>query len=374
MKKSFLFTLAICLATPTWAETPEESSELESEGSGFVTSALNNAIESAWAAAPQNSTSASSSLQYGRKVTGFASAPKFGGYYIGKYEYSDRDAAKGGSGFSQRLIRAYVDGTILNDFKYRIQVQINNDKFHMKDVFIEWQRYDFARIKVGQFKRAFGFENPMNPWDILSGDYSYFTKKMTADYKGDTWGGGGRDQGIQVQGDFLKIGQDNHYLIHYQAGVWNGEGINKSDADGKKDYIGTIQFQPVKGLFIGAFGWTGEAGGEKRDKYAFGFKYDDKAGWSVRGEWGHNHYSSGNDDVWYIVGGVPVNDWFKVNAQYQTYRPGKSWTTAQCTYSIIPEFQIHKNLKLQLQYNWNDFRATYDKHFNQLCAELYFRF
>ena len=63
-------------------------------------------------------------------------------------------------------MRFYVDGTILRDFAYRIQVQTNNDKFHMKDYFIEWRRYKALRIKMGQFKRAFGMENPMNPWDI----------------------------------------------------------------------------------------------------------------------------------------------------------------------------------------------------------------
>lgn len=374
MKKIFLLTLALSMGASSWAETAPEASGVESEGSGFLTSALNNAIESAWVPAAQDNASSSGKMQYGRKVTGYVSAPKFGGYYIGKYEYNDRDGAKGGPGFSQRLIRLYVDGTILRDFKYRIQVQTNNDKFHMKDVFIEWQRYDFLRVKVGQFKRAFGFENPMNPWDILTGDYSYFTKKLTGDYRDDAWGGGGRDQGIQLQGDVVKVGEDQHYLIHYQAGIWNGEGINKSNADGKMDYIGTIQFQPVKGLLIGAFGWTGEGNGEKRDKYAFGVKYDDPAGWSLRGEWGHSHYTGRNDDAWYIVGGMPVNDWFKLCAQYQTYRPGKSWAAAQCTYSLIPEFQLHKNLKFQLQYNWNDFRSSADKHFNQLWAEVYFRF
>ena len=334
------------------------------EPSGFLTSALNSSVETAM----------NDDVEYGRKVTAYASAPKFGGYVIGKYSYSDKDGALGGDGFNQRLIRFYVDGTILNDFKYRIQVQTNNDKFHMKDFFIEWQKFEFAKIKVGQFKRAFGFENPMNPWDISTGDYSYFTKKMTGDYKDDTWGGGGRDQGIQVQGDFLKIGEDNHNLIHYQVGMWNGEGINKKDEDGKKDFIGTIQFQPVKGLVIGAFGWTGECAGEQRDRYAFGVKYDSKAGLTVRGEYGHSHYTSRNDDAWYLVVGQPINSWFKVSAQYQTYRSGKSWSNAQCTYSLIPEFQLHKNLKFQIQYNYNNFRGSADRHFNEVWAETYFRF
>ena len=77
-------------------------------------------------------------VQYGRNITDFAGTPKVGGYVIGKYAYTDQDDKHDGDGFTQRLVRLYVDGTILNDFKYRVQVQINNDKFHMKDYFVEW--------------------------------------------------------------------------------------------------------------------------------------------------------------------------------------------------------------------------------------------
>ena len=46
----------------------------------------------------------------------------------------------------------------------------------------------------------------------------------------------------------------------------------------------------------------------------------------------------------------------------------------QTILSVIPEFQIHKNLKLQLQYNFNNNNYGSEKHFNELWAELYFRF
>ena len=49
----------------------------------------------------------------------------------------------------------------------------------------------------------------------------------------EAWGGGGRDMGIQVQGDFMPVGADNHNLFHYQVMVSNGPGINVSDNDGK---------------------------------------------------------------------------------------------------------------------------------------------
>ena len=352
------------------------------EPSGFFTSMVNEAVASGMEAAPAAAPApaASQEMTYGRTVTDFVSAPKFGGYVIGKYDYSDKDGGHGGNGFTQRLVRFYVDGTILKDFAYRIQIQTNNASFHMKDFFVEWRKYKFAQIKIGQFKRAFGFENPMNPWDISTGDYSLMTKLMTGhnDYLGaDAASNGGRDQGIQVQGDFMPFGSDNHNLFHYQVMVSNGPGINVSDNDGKKDITGTLQVQPVKGLFLGVFGWKGTfrnaSGDHSRNRYAFGAKYD-KNGYCFRTEYAHGQSDLGNADAWYVVGAAPLNDWFRLSAQYQTARKGKSWQTAQCVYSLIPEFQLHKNLKLQLQYNWNDNRGAADKHYNEFWVETYFRF
>ncbi len=372
---------------PMWANNPENNtSEFVSEEpleSGVFTSMLNSAVAGAMESPRQAAVSADEpAMEYGRNVTGFVSAPKFGGYVISRYQYSDKDGAKGGPGFNQRLVRFYVDGTILKDFAYRIQLQTNNDGFHMKDFFVEWKKFDAFKVKVGQFKRAFGFENPMNPWDISTGDYSLMTKLLTGhgDYLGaDTKGSanGGRDLGIQVQGDLAPVGSDHHYLLHYQVMLSNGTGINCNDNDGKKDITATLQFQPIKGLFLGAFGWKGsflQNGVDcSRNRYAFGVKYD-KNGYCLRSEYAHGQSNLGNADAWYVVAAAPINSWFRLSGQYQTARVGKVWNHAQVMYSLIPEFQLHKNLKLQIQYNFNDNRYGADKHYNELWAEMYFRF
>ena len=385
MKKLFLSIFALSLSLTAFANDNNTDSDFMSEETleeGFVTHYINRSIENAM----QAQTAKAEELKYGRAVTGFVSAPKFGGYVIGRYQYSDQYGKKGGAGFNQRLVRFYVDGTILKHFAYRIQVQTNNDSFHMKDFFVEWKRYGFFKIKAGQFKRAFGFENPMNPWDISTGDYSLMTKYLTghsdylgADVKGSA--NGGRDIGIQVQGDFLPVGKDNHMLFHYQVMVSNGPGINTSDNDGKKDITATLQVQPIKGLFIGAFGWkgtfdatdsTGKTVNHSRNRYAFGAKYDN-SGYVFRSEYAHGQSDLGNCEAFYAVAGAPLNDWFKVSAQYQ-WANNEMKGQKQTILSVIPEFQIHKNLKLQLQYNFNNNNYGSEKHFNELWAELYFRF
>lgn len=352
-----------------------------------------------------DATTPSGTPELSRKLTDYASTPKFGGYFIGKYDYSDREgqSTNGGfsqregqptnGGFSQRLIRLYVDGTILNDFKYRIQLQTTNDAFHVKDVFVEWQKYKEAMVKIGQFKRAFTFENPYNPWDVGTGDYSQAVKKMAGfgDVSGEPSSCGGRDQGIQVQGDLLPSSTDGHRYIHYQLALYNGQGINTSDTDKRKDLIGTVQFQPIKDLYIGVFGWTGSYTANQvtvdRNRYAISAKYEHD-GWSARAEYihsqGHNtakynaikntFADAGKADGWYATVGVPVTPWLKVYGKYDVYRDDATWATAKTIYSLAPNFQIHKNLMLQLQFLHTHDRIGTDKDYNEIWAQTYVRF
>jgi len=329
-------------------------------------------------------------LQYGRNVKDFASTPKVGGYVIGKYAYTDQAKKHDGDGFSQRLVRLYVDGTILNDFKYRVQLQLNNDKFHMKDYYVEWAHWKEFSVKVGQYKRAFLFENPYNPWNVGFGDYSQITKKLSGmgDYCGEGSSVGGRDQGIQIQGDLFPAA-DGHRYLHYQLQLMNGQGINVADANARKDIIGTLQVQPITDLYIGAFGWKGNYTDGTvtvdRNRWAVSAKYEHND-WSARVEYAHSEgyklsdwddsnkvfNGTGKADGWYAAVGVPVNDWLKIYGKYDVYRDQADKASMNTVYSIAPNIQIHKNLMLQLQYNLVDNEAS--SKWNEVWAEFYVRF
>ena len=329
--------------------------------------------------------------QLGRRVTDYASTPRFGGYFIGKFTYTDQAGQQGGNGFSQRLIRLYVDGTILTDFKYRMQMQANNASFHMKDYYIEWAHWKEFAIKVGQYKRAFLFENPYNPWDVGFGDYSQIVKKFSGmgDRCGEAASNGGRDQGIQIQGDLFPSAADGHRYLHYQFQLMNGQGINTADVNRAKDIIATVQFQPIKDLYVGGFGWKGTytASGTTVDRrrWAVSAKYEHRD-WTARAEYvcseGHKiselradgtFSGTGRADGWYAAVGIPCNDWLKVYTKMDVYRDQATEQSMRVLYSLAPNLQIHKNLILQLQYNYVDDRPTAST-WNELWAELYVRF
>ena len=322
------------------------------------------------------------SADYGYKQTGFMSTPKVGAYIIGSYKYSDLAGANDGPGFGCRLIRAYVDGSIFNDFKYRVQFQAGGGTPHVKDYYIEWAKYKEFSVKMGQFKRAFTFENPMNPWDVGVGDFSFLVQKFAG--MGDRLGEanmGGRDQGIQFQGDLFPVGDEQYRLLHYQLGVWNGQGINATDVNSTKDIIGTIQFQPIKGLYVGAFGWKGSwtnAGGTelKRERVSFGTKFD-RDNWTVRAEYATavagEKAESGAADALYVTVGVPVFDWLKVYAKWDEFRSAATAATSHDMYSCALNFRLHKNVNFQLEYRRHENQLLPNPGYNEIWLQTYIR-
>ena len=90
----------------------------------------------------------------------------------------------------------------------------------------------------------------------------------------------GRDIGVQLQGDVFKTAS-GRALLHYQVGVFNGQGINTKDVDNQKDVIGGLWVMPVQGLRIGAFGWTGSYARKGSD----GIKSLDKNRYAISGEY-----------------------------------------------------------------------------------------
>lgn len=328
------------------------------------------------------------------KIADYVTVPKFGGYIVGTYKYNSQEGKNGGDGFGLRYLRLYLDGTVLKDFKYRVQMNVSGEpgsknSARVIDAFISWQKWAPLGIKLGEYKRCFTFENPMNPWDIASGDYTQLTKHFTG-MGGDLYQGaansGGRDLGVQIYGDAFKVGKTQHYLLHYQAGFYNGQGINTSDKDKEKDYIATVQLQPLKGLYVGVFGWSGSffdgAQSNYFKRWAAGVSYEGL--FSARAEYARNIYADGADthglgqksDAWYIRMGIPTWRWLRVNLGYDAYRKDMStWTSLNSIYSLGLQARPHKNLQFQLQWNYCHNNASgVDKDYHQLWTQAYIRF
>ena len=312
---------------------------------------------------------------------------KFSGYGMVQYQASDKKDAETNS-FNLRLVRLALEGRVHKDFYWKAQMQINGNTYdpdklktdiRLVDLFGEWQKFEFFRVKAGQFKRPFTFENPMHPITQGFMSYSQGVSQLSgfSDRTGEQ-GSNGRDIGVQIQGDFLKVGERN--LLHYQVGVFNGEGINQKDKDNRKDIIGGLWVMPVDGLRIGAFGWTGSrAGVGEKNRYAISGEYA-KNDWTFRSEYIHSQ-GYGKDvsfgdkaDALYALCIAPIiKKKLHVKARYDVYRESKQWTTSKAFYEIGADYSFTKNLQLNLEYARVVERKG-DYNYNLVDVELDFRF
>ena len=336
------------------------------------------------------------------------SKPKFSGYAIGQYQYNGQHGAESNS-FNLRMVRMSLSGRILGDFAYLLQGQVNGntstlgDSPRMVDVYIEWQKLPFLKIKAGQFKRPFTFENPMNPIDQGFMGYSQNIMKLAGfnDRVGEH-SSNGRDIGVQVQGDLVETASGRP-LLHYQVGVFNGQGINTKDVDNRKDVIGGAWVMPVEGLRIGAFGWTGSyarkgSDGVKslsKNRYVISGEYvfDD---WTFRSEYIHStgygfktvynqsadakaddvNTSAGNkSDGFYALAIAPViKKKLHVKARYDLYRPQAEWGTSKTYYEVGVDYMFCKNLQINLEYAFVNDRSLDRSNYSMIDTQLSFRF
>ena len=323
----------------------------------------------------------------------------FGGYVMGKASVTDQDQSTHSS-FDLRMARAYVNGQVL-DLKYRLQMEVtgggvgetNEKSVRIVDAYGEWAKYKYFTVRFGQFKRAFTFENPMNPWDIGFGAYSQLITKLAgmSDRVGEH-SSGGRDIGVQVAGDLLPVGNDKHNFLHYQLALYNGQGINQKEKNNGKDLIGGAYVYPIKELAIGVFGWNGSFTKNEitvdRRRMAVGLKYESK--WTVRAEYATSKGYKISDytedgtlkatacdkaDAWYMTIGAPLSKKLKVYAKWDVYRDTREWDSMKALYCLTANYYFHKNFKLQANYSYTrDKSTTKDGRYNTFDLQMYWRF
>ena len=381
--------------------------------------------------------SASAQKKQTIELPSWLSNVKLSGYGMTQYQYSGQKNAESNS-FNIRMGRIALEGRIADDFYWKTQIQFNGNTSNlgasprMVDLFAEWQKYDYFKVKIGQFKNPFTFENPMHPIDQGFMGYSQNVSKLAgfSDRAGEH-ASNGRDIGLQLQGDFLKNANGRN-LLHYQIGVFNGEGINTKDVDNQKNVIGGVWLMPVSGMRIGAFGWTGsyarkgnwtetvadptssvtpgatneithtnEVRSLNQNRYAFSFEYK-KDGWTVRSEYIHStgkafakSLTSFNDanskdcsinekigdkaqGVYGLViaplAQLPKNSRIDIKARYDMYQPNGKNNMQKTQYEAGLNFHIGKRISILTEYALVNDKTLAKHNYSMADAEFCFRF
>lgn len=151
---------------------------------------------------------------------------KVGGYLQANYESGDQpDARYAGieDRFLIRRARINVSGAFKEDFDFKVEGDFGANalseqtayRAQISDAFVNWNKYEFANVKVGQFKTPFGYEQLIADTKTLTVERSLPNDRLTDS----------RQIGLGVSGDFLKK------RLSYSVGVFNGSGVNNSFND-----------------------------------------------------------------------------------------------------------------------------------------------
>jgi len=179
------------------------------------------------------------------KMSGRAEAIQIGGLMQAQTEAGDR----GDSRFSDANARTYLRrarvnlaGRFLEEFNFRTELELagslqNTTGFRaqLTDAYLNWNRFDSANIRAGQFKTPFGFEQLYGDPRLYTAERSLVSDRLAP----------GRQIGVQVGGEAF----DDRF--NYSAGIFNGSGTNQNFNDNDKFMAAArVSAVPLSGRFL----------------------------------------------------------------------------------------------------------------------------
>ena len=170
------------------------------------------------------------------------SALTFSGYTQVQYTTQNN----GIDGFTLRRARLSLAGEILKNVRFKLQVDALKSPL-LLDAYLDFGFHSAASVRAGQFKIPFGLESQTSSGDL---DMINRTQVVTKLAPGFDIGSNGRDIGITLFGKAA--------FLDYTIGVFNGSGINKTDADDRKDWAGRLAVHPFSFLTLAAAGYNGK--------------------------------------------------------------------------------------------------------------------
>jgi len=291
------------------------------------------------------------------------------------------------SEFDIRRARLIVDGNT-STWEYRLNADFASSP-KLIDAYVGFKPYDFLKITVGQFYIPFSLENVTADRELSTIDRSQVVTALASRDKDVIGNQNGRDIGIQLSGNLLKINE--RYLVNYYLGLFNGSGINTVDNNQSKDISGRLVFHPFKIIDIGGSYYNGfdqwssgtpaklinqnriRYGGEILLKYkAFSLQSE-----YIQGQDGNiveinKTNTSLNRAGWYAQAGYFVfPKKLQIIAKYDTYDPNtlnnenlvKGSTTDATTYYVLGfNYFFNAWTKLQINYSYRVEQGTQIKN------------
>ena len=269
---------------------------------------------------------------------------RFGGLLQAQFEGGDRGDSRfpdANDRFYLRRARLNASGRFVEEFEYRIEADLAGTiantsglRAQLTDGYIEWTHWTFAKVRVGQFKTPYGFEQLYSDPRLLLEERTLVNDRLTQS----------RQLGAQVGGELFDK------RLSYAVGLFNGTGVNNDfNDDNRYLWASRAAFIPLRGRFLGReTSWSiGADGYVSRDAslaQPSEFRFDSKPSNETR-----DNVFAGKREAWgvdtQILSG-PVELW----AEYlrAVYKPDNRIPVARLTtdgwylqgsYMVLPRFQ-----------------------------------
>ncbi len=274
--------------------------------------------------------------------------PKISGFLQTNYK-ADTDTLNNNT-FGINRARLSVSGNLLKEGEKKVDYRLQVDFAGTPKLVDLWLKFAFNNhfgIQFGQAKTLLTYENSeYAPVKLQFIDYSLAVKKFAMD------GNTGRDLGIQVFGKFFQ--KEGYSLLTYQAGLFNGNGINKTDNNQGKDLMGRLMVNPIKELTLSAYNLSRL--GEGSNTYNFsrtgvGANYDsDKL--FARAEYIWGYANGGQQNGAYGLAGYKFNQDLSLGVRYDYYDSNIDAKNKSEHITAALSYYPVKNLRLQLDYTY----------------------
>jgi len=259
--------------------------------------------------------------------------------------------------FLLRRARLNFTATLANDFTAKIEADFGANSIstgagsrgQLTDGYIQWTKYDFANVRIGQFKTPFGYEQLTPDIRTLTVERTLPNDRLTVS----------RQIGAGVSGDIVEK------KLSYSVGAFNGNGVNTGQNDNDnfmwagrvsgQAYDGKIANQPVK-LTGGVNAFTSQDVGNQRTGY--GLDLQAVSGpVTVQAEWLRNENDTAAEaEGWSVLSALRLSEHWRGLVRYETYdanTASANTTTDIWTFGVDYLFN-GDDLKLSLNYLLGD--------------------
>ncbi len=302
------------------------------------------------------------------------------GYVQVGYTCDSRDGE--GNTFDLRRVILMASGRITDKLQCHFMYSFANTG-KILEAYAEYAFRPEFRVRLGQFKTMYTFENPLSPCDVelincCSQSVGYLAGVDGSDplYGAHT----GRDLGLMASGDLFGR------LLSYNLAAMNGQGINRKDLNSRKDIVGRLTVRPLEWLSAGGSFIIGKgnaaATSDCNPEIGTGDDYT-RNRWSAGVTVGtapadiRAEYLSGKDghvrsEGYYCTTSVHVLPRLDVIASYDYFDKNKAAADRQTNYVAGLQYWFYPKCRIQAQYTYCDRRKG--ESYSLIQAQIQVRF